>query len=319
MMPSRDGDIRRRHGLLGRLAPWVAATLLLAGASAAATDAELRGDAAWSRRATASTRAAAVTEAIGAYREALAAAPGDLGVRWKLVEALYFRSAFVTEDRRERRRLHEEMVELADAGVHQVEAAAGDAERLAGLPVAARAERLAAVPGAAQAHFWAAISWGLWGMSHSRLAAVTRGVPGRIRDHAELARRIDESYADAGGLRLLGRLHTVTPRVPLVTGWIDPALGLGFLERARSLSDADPRNALFLAEAILEHAPQRRDEALDLLREVAARRPDPAYQVEQTAILEEARRVLREVTAQPLPGPLGSRSDRVAPAGGGEP
>jgi hypothetical protein len=97
---------------------------------------------------------------------------------------------------------------------------------------------------------------------------------------------------EGGGLRLLGRLNTVTPRVPFITGWIDRASGIAFLERANAISTRDARNPLFLAEALLDHAPGRRDEALRLLREVAGREPDPANVVEETETLVEARRRL---------------------------
>ena len=148
---------------------------------------------------------------------------------------------------------------------------------------------------AVRAHFWAAIAWGLWGMSHSYFASGTKGVAARIRDHALKVISLDEEFADAGGLRLLGRLQTATPKVPLFTGWIDRAEGLSLLDRAYSLSNRDPRNALFLAEAILKYLPEQRVRAVGLVREVSARSPDPDYLVEQTETLTEARRLLAEL------------------------
>jgi hypothetical protein len=143
-----------------------------------------------------------------------------------------------------------------------------------------------------RAHFWGAIAWGLWGMSHSYFASGTKGVAGKIRDHAQAVILLDSNYADAGGLRLLGRLHTATPKIPLFTGWIDRTEGLELLERAYEVSDRDPRNALFLAEAILEFRPEQKERALELLREVSSRSPDPSYLVEQTETLSSARLLL---------------------------
>jgi hypothetical protein len=123
--------------------------------------------------------------------------------------------------------------------------------------------------------------------------AAAKNAARRIRDHARIVTLIDPEYADAGGMRLLGRLHTATPRVPLFTGWIDRREGLELLGRANTISTRDPRNPLFLAEAILDHDPRRSVEALELLTELARRAPDPAYVVEQTEILEQARALLR--------------------------
>jgi len=96
----------------------------------------------------------------------------------------------------------------------------------------------------------------------------------------------------AGRLRLLGRLHCATPRVPLVSGWVDPKVGVELLERAVALSDRDPRNPLFLAEALLDHESSRRCEAIALLREIAARSPSVDLEVEESGILAEARQRL---------------------------
>jgi hypothetical protein len=80
--------------------------------------------------------------------------------------------------------------------------------------------------------------------------------------------------------------------VPFVTGWIDRRQGIELLRRAHATSTRDARNALFLAEALLEHASDRRAEAIALLREVAARSPAPASVVEETETIDAARRRL---------------------------
>ena len=129
-------------------------------------------------------------------------------------------------------------------------------------------------------------------MEHGSLAAARRDAAGQIRRHAEVLIELDPRYADGGGLRLLGRLHTATPKVPFVTGWIDRRQGIELLRRAHALSTRDARNALFLAEALLEHAPDRWAEAIALLREVAARSPAPESVIEETETIDAARRRL---------------------------
>ena len=249
-----------------------------------------RGDAAFAHRAdgfldSGTPNAAAVREAIEAYEEALAERPDDVGLRLRLAEALYFEDHFVLDARKERKKAFDRLAQQCEKTVELAEA---------GKDGAVTADQLA------EAHFWAAISWGLWGMSHSKAASGFKDVAGRIRDHADVLRSLDESHRDAGALRLLGRLHAATPRVPLFTGWIDPSKGVELLSRACEISKADARNPLFLAEALLDHAPERREEALALLREVAARTPDPSYLVEQTEILDQARARLEAETGRPV-------------------
>lgn len=240
--------------------------------------AEARGDAAWARRAegfAASGRVASApaAEAVAAYEEAFAEAGPAPGLTGKLVDALWFRGHFALADGPGARALYDRAVEAAEAAV-------------------ARAVAARDAAGEAEARFWAAIAWGVWGMEHGYVASGFKGVAGRIRDHAERAAAIDETLAAGGPRRLLGRLHTVTPRLPLFTGWIDPQRGIAELERAAAISTADPRNELFLAEALLDHAPARRAEALERLARVAARTPDPAELVEQSETIAAARLLL---------------------------
>lgn len=257
----------------------LAALLVLSTASARAQlEAETRGDAAWARRAEGFAASGKVAprptaEAVAAYEEAIAAAGPSPRLAGKLVDAVWFQGHFALADGRGARALYDRAIEVAEAAVARA-VAQGDAM------------------GEAEARFWAAIAWGVWGLEHGYFAAGLRGVAGRIRDHGERAAALDETLANGGPRRLLGRLHTVTPKLPLFTGWIDPARGIANLERAVAISTTDPRNQLFLAEALLDHAPARRAEALALLARVAERAPDPAELVEQSETIAAARRRL---------------------------
>jgi hypothetical protein len=131
-------------------------------------------------------------------------------------------------------------------------------------------------------------------MTHNPLRALAAGVGSKVRDHASLLILIDERHRDAAGLRMLGRFHTEAPKVPLITGWVDRAQGLVMLRRALTISRRDPRNLLFLAEAILDVDPDHRAEALALLRELATRDVDPEELVEHS----ESQRMARELLAK---------------------
>ena len=251
-------------------------SLLLLAAAVHAEDAEGRGDRLWARRAEgfAATQHAdpeIAAGAIQAYEEALRARPRDLALRFKLVEALYFAGPFTDRSPEVAQHRFERAVEVSE-----------EACSVAG----------SAGPGAVEAHFWAAISWGIWGMSHSTLAAAMHDVAGKIRDHASRVAALDPGYRDAAGWRILGRLHSQVPRVPLVTDWVDREEGIALLRKANAASDRDPRNPLFLALALLAEHPRDRAEALALLRTVAARAPSAGHLVQETEMIDEARKVL---------------------------
>ncbi len=236
-----------------------------------------------------------IDAAVAAYEEALRAQPDELRLIFKLLDALYFKGYHVTADKRRQRQIYQRLVDLTIRALGLVAARTGEKDDLDELPPERQAELLRAVPEAAEAHYWAIASWGLWGMTHNPLKALTKGVGSKVRDHSRLLILIDERHHDAAGLRMLGRFHTEAPKVPFVTGWVDRAKGIDLLRRAVAISRRDPRNLLFLAEAILEHDEDRRAEALALLRELAGRRPDPKELVEDSESLELARALLAEL------------------------
>lgn len=274
-------DQKRR----GRLAPGLLLAALLAVAGSAACGAVESGPASdradehWSQRARGLVSGRIDPEpaeqAIRLWQEALERQPESLEVRFKLMEGLYFKGHFLERAEGPKRQLFDRLTDLAEETVDLAESGGTPTDH-------------------ARAHFWAAIAWGLRGMSHGYVWAGTRGVAGRIRGHAQEVVDLDPEFADAGGLRLLGRLHAATPRIPLFTGWVDRRRGIELLQRAHGISQADPRNALFLAEALLEYEPGSRDRAIELLRQVAALTPDPAQLVEQSETLDRARLVLRQ-------------------------
>jgi hypothetical protein len=274
--------------------------LFVAAPGFADADLVAQGESSWAERSTGFASLGAVSplpvqRAIAAWEAALTEAPNDVELRFRLVEALYFWGHFAAPDQETSRRAADRQLALAEETYELVIAPLG-ASGTREATVAEQAGLERPLVHAPAAHFWCAISWGVWGMAHGRLASARRDVASRIRRHAEVLIELDPRYADAGGLRLLGRLHTATPRVPFVTGWIDRREGIELLRRAHATSTRDARNALFLAEALLEHAPDRRAEAIALLREVAARSPAPESVVEETETIDAACRRLAAET-----------------------
>jgi len=303
----RAGSARR---LAARPAPALALLLLLAAPAALPArqadgsrgDAVSRGDAAWARRAEGHVGAHAspgpIGEAIAAYEQALKEQPERLEVYWKLLRAEHYRGDFVAITREQKQEVFGAARTVAEAGLDRLARKVGGRERLDALAPAAAVKALAGIPEAAPLHLWAGIHWGLWGDNFGRLAAARQGVGERVRRYSELVIAIDERYEHAGGHRLLGRLHTLAPKVPFLTGWVDRDKAVAELRRAVALAPDFPLNAVFLADALLQYRSGDAAEvatARRLLRQVVERPPGPERQwggVEDEDAAAQARALL---------------------------
>ncbi|MBV8200402.1 MAG: hypothetical protein JOZ15_07230 [Acidobacteria bacterium] len=272
--------------LAGRQEAGPAANAAISGNAAisasAASAAIAKGDAAWGRRAEARQSGGGahaspvpIGEAIAAYQEALKAQPDRLETYWKLLRALHFRGEFVAVTREQKQEVFGPARTVAEAGLDRLARKAGGRERLDAMAPAAAAKALAGVPEAAPLYLWAGIHWGLWGDNFGRLAAARQGVGDRLRRYSEIVIAIDERFEHAGGHRLLGRLHTLAPKVPFLTGWVDRDKAVAELRRAVALAPDYPLNPVFLADALLQYQPAHAAEARQLLRAVVARTPGP--------------------------------------------
>jgi hypothetical protein len=286
----------RRFPLLTALALAMAPPLGAAAAGAAdAPSAIARGDAAWQRRADGArdgrAAAAPITAAVAAYEEALRAAPGDLEAHWKLMRALWFQGEYAAAGGEAKQRVFGRGKEVAESAMAVLARRVGE-RKLQAERAADRAAALRAVPEAAPLLLWSAANWGLWGDAYGKLAAARQGVGAKVRDWGETLIALDPGFENAGGHRVLGRLHSEAPRVPLFTGWVDHERGITELERAVELAPSDLANRLYLAEALLDHRPAAKTRAVALLREVAAATPAAATVVEDAATAAAARRRL---------------------------
>lgn len=281
------------------LAPMLALTLLASSVSPVpAQDLDLmaRGDAAYLRRAEGHSGAVAQAEPIGesvsAYEELLTQDPENLEARWKLLRSLYFQGEHVLQDPDERLALYEKAREIADVGREQVAIAAG----LGGDPDSMKPEKLAAAladtTDSAQIYFWSSVHWGLWGRYRGKIAAAKEGVAKKIRNFSEVVIEIDEEIEEAGGHRVLGRLHSEAPKLPFFTGWVDRKTAVSELRRALELAPDAPLTDYYLAEALLEHFPDQEAEARGILNDLVKLEPDPAWVVEHTLVIEDAKALL---------------------------
>lgn len=116
-----------------------------------------------------------------------------------------------------------------------------------------------------EGHYWLALNLGrlcdFIGAGRALLM-----VP-EIVEHLEAALSLDQTYDQAGPLRVLGRIRLKAPNWPLSEG--DPIRAVQLLRRAAEIAPENSTNHLYLAEALLEQG--HRDEAcLELKKTISS-------------------------------------------------
>ncbi|HEX4962671.1 MAG TPA: hypothetical protein VF173_17680 [Thermoanaerobaculia bacterium] len=270
--------------------------LLLSSSLGAQTDAIAAGDAAYARRAEghqgAKAQAGPINEAVAAFERAVKEQPDRLEGSWKLLRALHFKGEFVAPTNDEKQKVFAHGKEVAEAGLDRLAKRVGGRAKLDAMTPAQAAKALAGVPEAPPLYLWSAVHWGLWGDVFGRLAAARQGVGDKVRNYAEILIALDERYEDAAGHRILGRLHTLAPKVPFVTGWVDRDKAVSELRRAVALGPDTLDNHLFLAEALFEHFPAKSAEAREICRKLLTHQPVPRWLVEEESTLVKTKALL---------------------------
>jgi tetratricopeptide (TPR) repeat protein len=287
---------------VGRIGGVILAALVGFGSLAAHADEVARGDLAWARRAEGEREGrplpGPIREAVRSYESALTSRPESLEARWKLLHALHFVGDFASEDPEERRRIFDRAKDVSEQGLVLLADRFGAGVRLEEMDPERIASRLEAaeIPPSdvARLYFWSAINLGAWSRNAGLLSAVRQGVANRIHRYTLITIALEPEYEEGGAFRLLGRLHAELPRVPFVSGWVDRNESIPLLERAYAMAPDNPGNRLLLALTLLDLAPERRSEAVDLLKQVDGLTPRPFMRIEDLAMRMEARERLAE-------------------------
>ena len=272
--------------------------LSLSSVGQAAEFAELiaRGDDAWARRADGHRGGEAapepIAEAIEAYEEAMKLQPENLEARWKFLRALFFHGDYVATEKADKLAAFTRGRDIAEEGIAQLARATG--KDLRDLEPNEAADAVRSEPQAAPVYFWAAAHWSLWGLHRGKIAAAREGAGSTMRDYAQVTIDLDEEWEQAGGHRILGRLHHEAPKIPFFTGWVNRKTAVAELRRAVEIAPDDLLNRLYLVEAILDLEPKNRNEGLDLLRDLTKREPLPERLVEGARVVEQAQALLSE-------------------------
>lgn len=275
--------------------PLLGALVLLSGRAVAADPAAsiAEGDSHWEKRAEGAAGEIAKTveidAAVKAYRAALTAQPGSVAARARLLRALYYRGVYCGASAEERKSFFGDAKKVGDAGVDRLEMVLGGAKG------SARIDALRKEPEAVAIYYWTAACWGEWALAYGKFAAAKEGAAARIRDLAQTVIDLDPAFEEAGGARILGRLHHQSPKIPFITGWVSRDDALANLRKAVATGPKSKSNAFFLAEAILDYEPAKKAEAKQLLEKAASEPNRPELAVEEAHYAALARKKLAEL------------------------
>src|SRR5689334_5164191 len=236
------------------------------------------GDQHWALRAEGHqggrAQAAQVDAAIAAYRKAIAQNPNDLEARWKLLRAIRFKGAYVAATNEAKKPVYDEGKK---AGEEALAAARGKSGN-----------------DVAEIYLWDAVNWGEWALAYGKMAAVREGAADRIKREATLAMQMDPKLEGGGPVRVLGRLYNQTPHVPFLTGWASDKEAVRMLEESLKIDPANKITKVFLAEAMVDNDSSTKPQAIASLRDVLKAPNDPNYEVEWSAAMDDARKLLKE-------------------------
>jgi len=251
------------------------------------------GDAHWARRAEGAAGALAnpqeIDAAVAAYRAALAPDPELVEGRWKLLRALYFRGVYCGADSEARKKFFGDARKIGDDGIARLEKAIGHPNGTA------RAAALRKISGSGPLYFWTSACWGEWALAYGKFAAAREGAAGTIRDLAQTVIDVEPGLEEGGGYRVLGRLHHQSPKIPFVTGWVSRDEALSNFRKAHDIAPLNKTTQLFLAEAILDYQPGKKDEAIQLLSKCANDPPRAELLIEETHYAQAAKKKMTEV------------------------
>jgi hypothetical protein len=76
------------------------------------------------------------------------------------------------------------------------------------------------------------------------------GVANKIKLYAETVIKTDSTYYDGAGLRILGRLNFLAPKIPVILAWPSKKQALSLLQKSFALNKSNLLTCQYLAEAL---------------------------------------------------------------------
>lgn len=271
------------------------AVLLLFSPAASAADLLARADSLYAQRADGAdgdrAQRAPATAAVAAYREAMAANPDRIDAHWKLLRALFFAGQYTGHSREERKELFADARDQAEESLTLMAKTHGGKK----LWEKGSRERLAThcnPDDAAQLYLWSAIAWAQWGRANGAMSAIGSGLAKRLRDYGERVIELDPDCEYGGGQRLLSGLHARLPRVPFISGFVRKDKAIPLAEQALAIDGDYPGNRYLYATTVLKLDPERREQALAILTQLASEETSGPSRVEWQNLCDRAQRWL---------------------------
>lgn len=238
-----------------------------------------------------------INSAIAAYQRAVSQNPNDLQARSRLMGAIRYKGAYVARTNEEKKQVYTAGKVVAGEALVALERAL-KAHGITSLMKAGEKELVRAgkrVPHAAEILYWDSVLWGEWALAYGKMAAVRQGAADRIKRSSTLAMMIEPAAESGGGARVLGRLHSETPHVPLITGWASDKLAVKYLRESLAHDTANKVTKVFLAEAMIAADNKSRPQAIKLLQEVLSTPNDREHLVENLSAQDDARALLKKL------------------------
>ena len=174
-----------------------------------------------------------INQAIKAYQNALSLADSSKeDIICDLLNCYYYKGNFTTDDRELKKRFFQEGIKLGRKSLKKY-------------------------PNSPGIHFWMGILWGYWSEQVGLLTAGRKGVAGKIRQHAEALIRIDDTFADGGAYRTLGRVNFKAPKIPIILNWPSKEKAMVYLEKAYTINPDNLYTKQYYAEAIYSIEPEK--------------------------------------------------------------
>ncbi len=195
--------------------------------------------------------------------QALAAAPGDYGLLWRLARWYAWRGDDPRLPKDERANLGKTGWDLAERAV-------------------------AINPGQAPAYYWAMAGMGTYALGLGIVRALTQGIEGKFRDRLGRAERLDSGYAHGAIPVAWGGYYAKLP-------WpkYDEKKATESFRKALTMNPNNLRARLYWAELHLRE--DRKDEARRLLEEVVKATPDKYDPPEERRVQGLARAALERL------------------------
>jgi len=210
-----------------------------------------------------------INRAIRCYQKSLNLADSTMKekIYWKIMQCFYYKGNYTLNDKKKRKQCFRQGIDIGNRALEMY-------------------------PNSPGLHFWMGILWGYWSEQVGLLTAGRKGVAGKVRHHAESLIAIQDTFAEGGAYRTLGRLHFMAPKIPLILGWPSKKKALRYFEKAFSINHENLFTKQYYAEALYDQGEKK--QAIQMMKEILDSDKTVHGIAEDAFIKKEAEKFLNE-------------------------